>query len=213
MPTYWYNQPGRHDWTTTSTNITWPGYTISGTIVSNVTFDNINTTGSTLHPGEWVATINVEDVRWGDYYPPPIDADTHLYLRATPLRQERLQAMWGRWQSEAYWYWKKIEQEEANERAKSLLLELLDAKQRQELETHRYFHVQTADGERTYRIDYGHSGNVKLIEQGRPVASFCIHSYEDMPDYDEMALQKLMLESDEQEFLRIANRAPIGGWC
>ncbi len=67
-----------------------------------------------------------------------------------------------------------------------------------------------------YRIDYGYQGNVKLVgPDGQPIRSYCIHSRvndEDgrrLPNEDHMIAQKLLLEANESEFLRIANETII----
>jgi len=92
---------------------------------------------------------------------------------------------------------------EANRRARELLLAHLDEQQRSELERENRFHLIV--GERTYRVRRGRQGNIDLIEQGRPTRRYCIHPAEFLPDYDNLLAQKLLLETDEQEFLRIAN--------
>jgi hypothetical protein len=90
--------------------------------------------------------------------------------------------------------------------ARELLLSMLDDEQRDEYEGDGRFHVHTADGERCYRITKGQSGNVLLIKDGRAKRRYCIHPpglrY---PDEDAMVAQMMMLETDEAEFLRIAN--------
>ncbi len=77
-------------------------------------------------------------------------------------------------------------------------------------EKDRYFEVLTTrDGKvRRYRIEKGWAGNVFLIdEKGKKAEKFCIHPMkEEIPVCDSLLAQKLLLESDEGEFLRIANR-------
>jgi hypothetical protein len=57
---------------------------------------------------------------------------------------------------------------------------------------------------------------VDLIENGEPTRRYCIISKESMPIYDQMLGQKLLLEKNVGEFLRLANftdRAPTqGAW-
>ena len=101
----------------------------------------------------------------------------------------------------------------ANCRARGLLMQLLTQDQRKELDDKNRFHltVHSRDGSmRVYRIDYGYAGNVKLLgADGRPDRSYCIHSDSRLPFEDQMLAQKLMLESDEKKFLRIANETII----
>ena len=47
----------------------------------------------------------------------------------------------------------------------------------------------------------------RLDEGGRPAEVYCIHPSEWVPHEDNMLAQKLMLEYDEESFLRIANRS------
>lgn len=101
----------------------------------------------------------------------------------------------------------------ANCRARGLLIQLLNGEQRKELDDKNHFHltVHSRDGSmRVYRIDYGYAGNVKLMgADGKPVRSYCIHADSRLPYEDQMLAQKLMLESDEKKFLRIANETII----
>jgi hypothetical protein len=53
--------------------------------------------------------------------------------------------------------------------------------------------------------------NVKLIDEADAVrSSFCIHHPERLPTGDLMLHQKLLLETSEEEFLKIANRTEVG---
>jgi hypothetical protein len=94
-------------------------------------------------------------------------------------------------------------------KAVALLREHLDESQRQEFERDRHFHVISQSGKR-YRLRVGRSGNVfELDEQGREVNRYCIHPGEWVPDEDTMLAQKLLLETDEGEFRRLANKTRL----
>jgi hypothetical protein len=98
------------------------------------------------------------------------------------------------------------ERAEAEQRAERLLLDHLSERQRAEYRERRAFTVISADGERTYRIERGWSGNVKLIgPDGRECRRYCIHPRERVPTEDCMLAQKLLIENDEPAFLRVAN--------
>lgn len=102
---------------------------------------------------------------------------------------------------------------EAVERARALLLSNLDPVQRAEYEDTGQFHVhvQTKDGEHVYRISDGQAGNVARVEGTRITCRYCIHPYGGgEPNEDVMLAQKLMLETDEQRFLQVANAS--GRW-
>lgn len=78
--------------------------------------------------------------------------------------------------------------------------------QKQTLDKDRCFYLTSSSGKR-YRIDRGRSQNVRLVEEttGKVVRTYCAHPVEAVPDPDTMLAQKLMLETDEAAFLRIAN--------
>jgi len=109
---------------------------------------------------------------------------------------------------------RRRQKEEAEERARKLLMSLLTPEQRVELEEKKHFHLTVMDpdgAERVYRIDRGMAGNVKLLgPDGRPARSYCIHADSRLPYEDQMLAQKLLLESDEGQFLKIANQTIVG---
>lgn len=93
----------------------------------------------------------------------------------------------------------------AKRRARKLLVDHLDEVQRESYEKKGFFYLYTASGKK-YRIDQGTHGNVKLIEEkeNKILGSYCIQPA-DVPDEDAMLAQKLHLEMNEEEFLRVAN--------
>lgn len=128
--------------------------------------------------------------------------------RAERLRQAEANA--ARWKAEAEESAKRAEaerlrREAAEARAEALLLEHLSEEQRADYRKHRHFVVH---GRRArYRIRYGRSGNVDVVNRdGRISHRYCAHPEECVPNPDTMLAQKLMLESDEDAFARIANR-------
>jgi hypothetical protein len=102
---------------------------------------------------------------------------------------------------------RQAEQAEADHKAKRLLVECLSPEQRDTLEKHNYFDVKLPSGA-TYRIHKGWSHNVKRVKPDGTVdrGTFCAHPADMVPHYDNMLAQKFMLETDEQAFLRVANR-------
>ncbi len=105
----------------------------------------------------------------------------------------------------------QVEKSLAEKRAEKLLQEVLTPKQREELAAHRFFTLETlaASGERRiYRIHRGRSRNVEQIdESGRRIKMLCAHPVAPVPDADTMLAQLLMLGSEEEEFLKIANHS------
>lgn len=97
----------------------------------------------------------------------------------------------------------------AKAKAEKLLVEHLSAAQRDQLVKHGYFDVEV--GGEVYRIKRGYAGNVELLDAAkqRGVERFCIHPTEHVPDADAMLGQKLLLEANEDEFRRIANKTKL----
>lgn len=99
---------------------------------------------------------------------------------------------------------------QATERARQLLVAMLDREQQEEFAKNRSFIVHTKDRQRRYQVTYGTAGNVLLLNPaGQTIAKFCIHPEEEVPTPDVMLAQKLLLETDEQQFLKIANKTVI----
>lgn len=91
---------------------------------------------------------------------------------------------------------------EAAARARALLMTNLSPAQRESLEKYRFFDIRIEG--KTYRIHQGTHGNVRQVENGREIVTFCAQP-DGVPAEDAMLAQKLMLETDEAAFLRVAN--------
>jgi hypothetical protein len=50
---------------------------------------------------------------------------------------------------------------------------------------------------------------VYRIDRDKPVERLCIYASGDVPEEDSMIAQKLLLEANEAEFLRVANRTAL----
>lgn len=95
---------------------------------------------------------------------------------------------------------------ESNARAEALLKSLLTDDQRRSLEQMKQFAIRSQTG-KPYRIRLSGSMNVdELDEQGKVLHTYCLVPKENLPLHDNLAIQKLMLETAEADFLRIANR-------
>lgn len=92
-------------------------------------------------------------------------------------------------------------------KADKLLESILTDVQRAHIQAHGFFLVRGRSGQ-LYRIRRGWSGNVDVLSPaGEVLDRLCAHPSLNCPDGDNMAAQKLMLESaDEALFLRIANK-------
>jgi hypothetical protein len=89
----------------------------------------------------------------------------------------------------------------AAERAERLLEACLTSGQREQLQKTGWFVVYSKSG-RGYQIRRGRARNVVEVNTRR---TYCCHPVENVPDADTMLAQKLMIETQEDEFLRLAN--------
>ena len=92
----------------------------------------------------------------------------------------------------------------AEKRALALLKQCLSPEQLSEFKVEGGFYVQSSSG-KTYRIEPGTNHNLSLIEDGERTATYCAGP-QGVPWGDYALAQKLWLENDEDEFLKVANR-------
>jgi hypothetical protein len=96
-----------------------------------------------------------------------------------------------------------FERRRAQERSLKLLVRCLTPAQRSEFAASSAFEVRGESGQR-YRITYGDTANIEVLAQsGMVVRQLCAGPV-DIPIPAVMLVQKLMLETQESEFLRIA---------
>lgn len=173
---------------TTATTATWSSWCASDTGTSATSagivwgiWASASTSGSvTLSSSRYVAPPETEEVRL---------AREARQREQELLRQEKLRI-----------------QAEAKQKSEALLVSLLDAQQRKELEEQNAFMVLSQLNKR-YRIRRGRSMNVdELDTEGKKIATLCAHPSEAVPDADTMVAQMLMLTHNEQAFLKVANR-------
>lgn len=103
----------------------------------------------------------------------------------------------------------RAQREMAKTRARELLQSVLTRRQRTELEKDGHFHVHTRDGVRVYRLKPG-SNPVRIQDEAGRRHSYCIHPDPGYPADDVTAALKLMLDADEEQFLRTANATALG---
>ncbi|MDQ3855332.1 MAG: hypothetical protein M3281_02935 [Chloroflexota bacterium] len=98
---------------------------------------------------------------------------------------------------------------EAKARAEKLLAELLREEDYLQLGRRGYIEVASPNCPgRVYRVPK-YRGRVHVYEHGKPVMSLCVQPMELVPDADVVVMHKLMIEGNEQEYLRIANRFDV----
>jgi hypothetical protein len=95
---------------------------------------------------------------------------------------------------------------EAQDRAELLLKDLLTEDEYRQLNRRGYLEVPSPSrARRTYRVPR-HQGQVKVYEDGVPIMALCVQPIEPIPDGDVVVMHKLMIEGNEEEYLRTANR-------
>ncbi|MBI3972772.1 MAG: hypothetical protein HY332_15965 [Chloroflexi bacterium] len=95
---------------------------------------------------------------------------------------------------------------EAERRAELLLRDLLGDASFYHFLRRGYLEVRSLNfPNRTYLIPE-RQGPVTVCDRGRPVMRLCVQCVERVPEYDTVVMHKLMIEGNEQEYLRIANR-------
>lgn len=98
----------------------------------------------------------------------------------------------------------------AEAKADELLLSLLDAPARERYLAEGVVEVRVESG-RLYELRKGWAGNVAELDPHtrKRTRRFCIHPRQSMPVADNLVAQMLMLQSDEDEFHRIANASVL----
>ena len=95
---------------------------------------------------------------------------------------------------------------EAHARAETLLKEMLTVAEYDQLGERGYLDVPSpSEPTRTYRVPRG-GGRVAIVEGGAEIESLCVTPVDSLPPGDVVLVHKLMIEGDEQEYLRRANR-------
>jgi hypothetical protein len=178
---------------TTTGNSTWQNWnqdwTSLGTVSGNF---NINTTASSTYAtGGWV--------QWNTAY-----TETEEQRAEREERQRRDQADWQRRYEE-----QQREHQAVKARAEELLVALLSDEQAETWRQHDWFTVRGSSTGRAYRVRRGVAGNVdRMAEVGDEAeVTYCAHP-PGLPAEDVNLAQLLLLATDEEEFLRVANATP-----
>ena len=97
----------------------------------------------------------------------------------------------------------------AERRARALLREMLSPAEYEQWERCGYLEIQSpTQVQRIYRIP-GAGGRVRMYERGINTAELCLQPTEPRPASDLVLLHKLLIESDEQDYLARANRFAV----
>ena len=94
---------------------------------------------------------------------------------------------------------------EAEQRAELLLSEMLRPEEYRQIRRKGYLDIASPTHRgRVYRVPRSRD-QVRVFEDGRMVERLCLQSIEPLPCADIVVMHKLMIEGDEQEYLRMAN--------
>ncbi|MGI8912525.1 MAG: hypothetical protein ACR2JY_01845 [Chloroflexota bacterium] len=93
----------------------------------------------------------------------------------------------------------------SEQRAETLLRDVLSAGQFHQLRRRGYLDVPSPSRpNRTYRIPRSRD-QVRVYEDGRLLERLCVQAVEPVPTGDVVLIHKLMIEANEDEYLRLAN--------
>ena len=97
---------------------------------------------------------------------------------------------------------------EAEERAEQVVRSVLSEKEYTFLRQRGYLDIASPNyPQRIYRIPSG-PGTVAVLEAGECIARLCLYSTEPIPEREAVVIHKLMIEANEQDYLRTANHLP-----
>lgn len=172
--------------------------TTSATVDTRYTFDQTWTTS------DWIRTPEPLVDAWRPFEPEQAAAGPVMLIRTgiDIAEQQREQAEEIARRAEAQMQARRL----AEQKALQLLRENITPEQWRQLEAHGFFEVLGLKTGNRYRIKKGFAGNVvKLTPKGEPEVQYCIHPDMRVPDQDAMLAQKLLLECNEELFLKTAN--------
>ncbi len=97
---------------------------------------------------------------------------------------------------------------EAEERAEQVIRSVLTDAEYDKLKHDGYLDIASPSyPQRVYRIPSG-PGTVTVLESGQCVARLCVYSTTPIPEREAVVVHKLMIEGNEQDYLRAANHLP-----
>ena len=97
---------------------------------------------------------------------------------------------------------------DAERRARLLLLDVLAQSELAELRALGYLRVPSRRWPNRIYCVPGHQGMVAVYEDGMLLERLCVGASGYLPEGDLLLLHKLMIEANEDEYLRVANHFP-----
>jgi CheY-like chemotaxis protein len=137
------------------------------------------------------------------FYPPGRGCVVHPPV--PPREQWVPRHEWLRYYELPRWRGTRTHVEEGEAAAQGVLRALLTGEEYQQLTTQGYVEVRSRSrAERTYRIPCT-GGQVRVLEGGQEVLRLCLQPTTMLPRGDVVLTHKLLLEADEEHYLRTAN--------
>jgi hypothetical protein len=161
-----------------------------------VTYNSVGTQTYIYPPIQWPTQSITSPVMYYNY-PYLYQTQNLVYFNFIDSRPETLEQKVAREEQE-------VKRLAATKRAEDLLLLHLNDEQIKQYLTEGYF--ETVVNDKIYRINKGRAGNVYLIEKGKTKYKYCAHPAAYTPEGDAMLAQLLMLKTDEERFIKTANR-------
>jgi hypothetical protein len=158
-----------------------------------------------IYPNQWIVqTACTQTVTYPNYVPASALSSyfTNFFYTMSDVAPETEEQRLEREQRQRD---EKAKDDARCKRARETLLSVLNQTQREQLEKTQHFELQVND--RLYRIRPGFRVERLDPKTKKAVAQFCIHPAleHNLPSDDVALSQKLLLEANEIEFLRIAN--------
>lgn len=101
---------------------------------------------------------------------------------------------------------------EAKRRASELLRAVLTKEQYSQMLQRGHLDIASpSDPQRVYRVPKG-PGRVQVRDKGKVTMWLCLQPLERVPEADLLVMHKLMIEADEETYLRKANRFTPTHW-
>lgn len=157
-------------------------------------------------PSPWIVDVDEEDFNLNHERYLELARCRAVQFRVRTAEQRRQQLEQQRLELEQQQQAERKRQE-ALEKSRQLLLSHLRPEQRKTFEQHKWFVVEGGKSKQQYRIRNCVSANIDVLnKKGDVTHRLCAHGSYDLPLYDHMLMQKILLQYDEQRFLSIANR-------
>lgn len=180
---------------------TGPGTIYVGTTTSS-------TTGTTWQSWNqnWTAVGTASTtttwVNWNTVYTGQAGIATYAQAPETEEQRAEREACSREWRERADR--EARERQAARDRAEELLILMLSEEQQQSRRENGWFAVRGSTSGKVYRIRAGQVSNVDEMDGNEVAARHCAHPPQ-VPDADAHLAQMLLLATDEDQFLRVAN--------